>query len=97
MDRGTDRQTDRVIPIYPQTLFAGGIITCNKYLLTCGLCWGGGRLSWHRGGGGLTHDYSTAVIIGVTSGGASLWYTWHLWAPKYYNNNFSTCIESKAH
>ena len=24
-DRRTDRQTDRVIPIYPQTLFAGGI------------------------------------------------------------------------
>ena len=29
-DGQTDRQTDRVIPIYPQTMFAGGIIKLPK-------------------------------------------------------------------
>ena len=37
----TDRRTDRVFPIYPpQTLFAGGIITCHihKYFCSVGHC-----------------------------------------------------------
>ena len=29
-DGQTDGQTDRVIPIYPQTLFAGGIIIKHR-------------------------------------------------------------------
>ena len=32
VNRRTDEQTDRVIPIYPETLFAGGII---KRIIQC--------------------------------------------------------------
>jgi hypothetical protein len=32
-DRRTDRQTDRPIPIYPQTMFAGGIIILSMTVL----------------------------------------------------------------